>query len=243
MSQVVKICGLKSVAEAEVAASSGAHLLGVIVVPNRARTVDPEQARQISQLCKARRRSLGREFVDSRKLLEHLRKSDAKGPDWFRHCARLIIENGPYLVGVFRNQPLDDVVKLSQDLELDFVQLHGSEDFSLYANHLDLPVIARYVLSKPNIAEATKTHLHVLPLLDSELGGEGRVINWEDAEEFNRQYEGVFLLAGGLNPDNVRLALSVQGCLGVDVSGGVETDGVKDLEKIRHFIATANYVE
>ncbi|KAG7828846.1 hypothetical protein KL920_003342 [Ogataea angusta] len=243
MSQVVKICGLRSLAEAEVAVSSGAHLLGVILVPNRARTIDPEQARQISKLCEARRRSLGREFVDPKKLLEHLRKSHFEGPEWFRYCARLITENGPYLVGVFRNQPLDDVVKLSRDLELDFVQLHGSEDFSLYINHLNLPVIARYVLNKPNIAEATKTHLHILPLLDSELGGEGKVINWDDAEEFNRQYHGVYLLAGGLRPENVRQALSVQGCLGVDVSGGVETDGVKDLDKIRHFIATANYIE
>ncbi|KAG7808754.1 hypothetical protein KL921_003836 [Ogataea angusta] len=222
MSQVVKICGLRSLAEAEVAVSSGAHLLGVILVPNRARTIDPEQARQISKLCEARRRSLGREFVDPKKLLEHLRKSHFEGPE---------------------NQPLDDVVKLSRDLELDFVQLHGSEDFSLYINHLNLPVIARYVLNKPNIAEATKTHLHILPLLDSELGGEGKVINWDDAEEFNRQYHGVYLLAGGLRPENVRQALSVQGCLGVDVSGGVETDGVKDLDKIRHFIATANYIE
>ncbi|KAH3663826.1 hypothetical protein OGAPHI_005229 [Ogataea philodendri] len=240
MNQVVKICGLKTAADAQTAIDSGANLVGVILVPNRARTVDHAEAKKISQLCKEKRQALGREYVDSTRLQKHLLESNLEGPAWFEYVAEEIAKNGPFLVGVFRNQKLEDVQQLREALSLDFVQLHGSEDFKAYTAALDVPVIARFVLDHPNLEDAPKTHSHVLPLLDSEAGGEGKVIDWADAAEFHRRLDGRYLLAGGLNQHNVQSALAVQGCVGVDVSGGVETDGVKDTDKITQFIAAAN---
>lgn len=237
--QIVKICGLKTVEAAEVAIESGSNLLGTILVPNRERTVEWEVAKQIGQLCKEARKERQREFVDSRELLKHVRESDLEGSDWFEYVAKKVVENGPYLVGVFRNQSLEEVQDLVENLDLDLVQLHGSEDFAMFVEALDVPVIARYVLNKENIKDSLVTHKHLLPLLDSEAGGEGKLIDWNDAKIYGEQLNGRYILAGGLTPENVKQALRNTGTVGVDVSGGVETDKHKDMAKIKAFVENA----
>ncbi|QPG73806.1 hypothetical protein FOA43_001120 [Brettanomyces nanus] len=236
VNKVAKICGLKDQEAARVAIDSGANLVGVILVPGRKRTVDADQAMQIAQLCQDRRQKLDRVHQTSKELLKIARESKLTGSNWFDYCAQLIIENGPFLVGVFRNQSLKEVIEISHRLNLDFVQLHGSEDIEEYASAIDLPVIARFVLQSDNIELAVETHRHFLTLLDSEVGGEGHLINWTNASEFYSKLDGRFILAGGLTPENVGRAVNVDGCVGVDVSGGVETQGVKDPKKIQRFL-------
>ncbi|ODV85576.1 hypothetical protein CANARDRAFT_7683 [[Candida] arabinofermentans NRRL YB-2248] len=241
--KVVKICGLQTTEAAQQAIASGADLLGVILVPNRARTIEHLTAKQLSALCKEQRQKHQREFISSKDLLAHLRSkmTEYSGSEWFEYAVDQISANGPFLVGVFRNQPLSEVQKLSDALDLDFIQLHGSENFPEYIEALDKPVIPRYVLQQTNISEALETGRHIIPLLDSEFGGEGKVISWSDASQFGNSngLNGRYLLAGGLNPDNVKEALGVDGCIGVDVSGGTETEGVKDLNKIKLFVSNA----
>ena len=67
------------------------------------------------------------------------------------------------------------------------------------------------------------------------LGGTGHTFDWSIAREVAKHHD--FLLAGGLDPDNVREAIEKVGPWGVDVSSGVETGGVKDVEKIAAFAA------
>lgn len=238
--QLIKICGLKDSIAAQKAIDSGANLLGIILVPNRARTVDPEEAKVISMLCKQTRIKLNRKYIDSKDLLKAAYDAEVEKPsEWFKFTSQLIMDNGPFLTGVFRNQPLEEVVRISKDLNLDFVQLHGSENFVEFIEALEVPVIPRYVLNKPNIKDALLTHKHLIPLLDSEFGGEGKLISWDDASQFGTELDGKYILAGGLNPENVSKALKVEGCIGVDVSGGVETEGVKDHNKIKLFLNNA----
>ncbi|GMM29537.1 phosphoribosylanthranilate isomerase [Martiniozyma asiatica (nom. inval.)] len=233
---VIKCCGLGTEEAASVAIESGANLLGIIVVPGRARTVDPEIALKMSHLCREARIAQNRKFVDSKDLLKYVNSLSLNGAEWFEKVSQVIIENGPYLVGVFRNQPLDEVKDKAEGLKLDFVQLHGSENFDDYIGALEIPVIARYILNKSNIKDALVSKKHILPLLDSEAGGEGKLISWDDASIFGKEMTGRYLLAGGLTPDNVQSALAVEGCLGVDVSGGIETNGKKDEDKIKKFV-------
>ncbi|ANZ73804.1 BA75_01839T0 [Komagataella pastoris] len=234
---LVKICGLQSLEAAETAVDNGASLVGVIMVPGRDRTVKQEVAREISQMVRQKRMSKNSRYLDSRQL----RKDWDNRPleDWFDYNVKEINSNGPFLVGVFRNQSIEEIQQAIHTHGLDFVQLHGSEDFDSYIRNIPVPVITRYTdnavdgLTGEDLA--TK---RALVLLDSELGGEGKTIDWARAHEFG-EHRGKYLLAGGLTPDNVAHARSHAGCIGVDVSGGVETNASKDLDKITQFIKNA----
>ncbi len=222
---IVKICGLTTVDAAEVAIESGADLLGMIMVPNRQRTVDLDIAKQISVKV--------REARDSRASTS----TETKEKDWFDLHINRIKQEGPFLVGVFRNQPLSTILEYCQSIPLDYVQLHGSEDRSQYIPQIPVPVIARFVPKADDFKESVQTGLHALPLIDGEVGGEGKLLDWNKLGIDSAK--GKYILAGGLNPDNVSSAVQVEGVIGVDVSGGVETSGKKDADKIREFIDAA----
>lgn len=242
VTKIVKICGLKTQEAASVSIESGASLLGTILVPNRARTVDPEIAREISKLCHEKRISKGSKYLTSKELKDYVNTLQIKGPEWFEKVAETIVENGPYLVGVFRNQSIEDVKRISAALNIDIVQLHGSEVVDDYVSSIELPIIPRFILNKPGFENSLNTHKFLIPLLDSEAGGEGNLIDWNDANIFGEEMNGRYILAGGLNPENVNNALKIKGCFGVDVSGGVETNGIKDNNKIKRFVSNTKTI-
>lgn len=207
---IVKVCGLQSVEAATRAIESGATLIGIICVPNRKRTVDPQIAKEISRL------------IHDQSFNKH----------------------GTRLVGVFRNQALQDVRRIAEEYNVDIVQLHGSETWRQFHEALQKPIIKRMIFPEDcqEVAELSQADgLEVWPLFDSEAGGTGEQLNWRDISSWsNTEGKGSkFILAGGLTPDNVEQALALSGVIGVDVSGGVETDGSKDLAKIDRFIARA----
>lgn len=148
-------------------------------------------------------------------------------------------ERRPKLVGVFRNQSLEVIERAAQEIPLDVVQLHGSEPPE-FVSQITTSVIKRVVPTNPDFVEQILllNSQNVYALVDSERGGDGKVFDWTPLEKVGA-VGGKYILAGGLNPDNVKQALAQPGCIGVDVSGGVETDGIKDLHKIRLFLKNA----
>ena len=145
------------------------------------------------------------------------------------------LEAGIKAVGVFVNDDLYYVAELLNRGVIDIAQLHGSEDEEYIGQLRQLtgkPVIRAFrIKTAEDIAEAEKcTADHVL--LDSG-AGTGEVFDWKLIKNMKRPY----FLAGGLSPDNVENAVEQLSPYAVDVSSGIETDGVKDKAKMAAFAA------
>lgn len=156
-------------------------------------------------------------------------------------AAREIIRKLPPFVttvGVFVNEDLATVCRIADYCGLDLVQLHGSESPE-YCREVNRPVLkAIRVAGAGDLEQMARYQVRGF-LLDTFIpgqpGGTGQTFPWHLAREAGKY--GNIIVAGGLNPDNVHQALTEAEPYGVDVSSGVETDGVKDLAKIREFIS------
>ena len=149
---------------------------------------------------------------------------------------------GPGKVGVFVNQPLSEVLEIADRCRLDYLQLHGEEGPD-YCRALNRPVI-RACRVGPNftpaaIANYPAEYLLFDSFVPGQAGGTGISFDWQTFRLRIGRPRQKILVAGGLTPDNVSEAIRILRPDGVDVSGGVETDGEKDLDKIRRFITAA----
>ncbi len=160
--------------------------------------------------------------------------------------ARALAERVPeevLTVGVFRGQPVAEVRALAEASGVRAVQLHGDEG----RDHYDALRPGGWTLIRatsleggpaagpaPRCGALGEDYL----LLDAPAPGSGRPWDWSD-EAFTPP-AGRWILAGGLDPSNVRDAVRVTAPWGVDVSSGVEVRrGVKDPVAIGEFVAAA----
>ncbi|KAF2102561.1 hypothetical protein NA57DRAFT_71550 [Rhizodiscina lignyota] len=237
---LVKICGTRSPAAAKAAIEAGADAIGMILVTGRKRCVSREVAIAISETVhstpKPHRTNKLKPLSNPRGVASNWNVYTAS--NFFHHPDRAV------LVGVFLDQPLEYILEQQKLLNLDVVQLHGSEPVE-WANLIPVPVIRRFAPGEPGMG---LRGYHSLALFDSGIGGTGTSLNLTMVKEALKKDEGVnVLLAGGLNPGNVRDVLAQLGDLepriaGVDVSSGVEEDGQQSIEKIQAFIRAAKLV-
>ena len=174
-------------------------------------------------------------------------------------AARVITEglrttgpHAPRSVGLFGDQPLDEVLDTIRVAGLDVAQLCGEEAVDYcrkvqeraevikvlhVPGELNDDAIADFGQQIEAYADAGCT-----VTLDSQVpglhGGTGQTFDWKVAAQLAAAGRR-FLVAGGLTPDNVAQAVSLVRPWGVDVSSGVETDGEQDADKIRQFVANA----
>lgn len=137
-------------------------------------------------------------------------------------------------VGVFVNEPAENVRAAVSRLDLQVIQLHGDEDGE-YIRSLSVKCEiwkAVRVRSSEDIVNAEKLGCDRL-LLDSfvknAVGGTGVTADWDIIK--NTKITLPYFLAGGIGEDNIAAALEI--CPNIDLSGSVETYGVKDREKVR----------
>ena len=131
------------------------------------------------------------------------------------------------VAGVFQDADLSYVNDLATNLGLDFVQLHGSED-NKYISQLNLPVIKSI-----NINDQPQK-IHAKYFLLDRPDRKGEMVNLETAAQLAAKFPIFF--AGGLNPDNVIEVVKQVRPFAVDIAGGIETEGVQDIKKIKLFI-------
>ena len=141
------------------------------------------------------------------------------------------------LCGVFVNAELEEILSCVRAGLIDAVQLHGSEDNTyIDALHQAVPgvsVIKAFLIHTPeDIQNANASHADLV-LLDGGTG-EGKGFDHPLTEGIRRPY----LLAGGLNPENIAEAVQSFHPYGVDTSSGIETDRMKDPVKMKRFVET-----
>lgn len=144
---------------------------------------------------------------------------------------RKMIDRDISSVGVFIDYPIEGVAKLVNDGAVNIVQLHGEED-SDYISRLrrlipKAEIWKAFVVKSSEDIEKAKQCSADRVLLDSGTGC-GKAFDWSIIKGIDRE----FILAGGLNPQNIPAAIEQVCPWAVDLSSGVETDGVKDKEKI-----------
>ncbi|MDP2949310.1 MAG: phosphoribosylanthranilate isomerase [Chloroflexota bacterium] len=217
----VKICGVREPAHALAAAQAGADFVGLVFAESR-RRVSVEQAQAVA-------RALGGAPLSAA----------GSGTEAIQ---ALLAQKRLLLVGVFADADPETINRTAEAAGLDLVQLSGHEPWDI-CHKLSRPVI-KAVKVKPGMSgQEVLSSLEpgAVPLLDSHaedaLGGSGRTFDWVVAAQVARRFP--IVLAGGLTPDNVGEAVRLVRPWAVDVSSGVETDGVKDVAKIRAFIAAA----
>jgi anthranilate synthase/indole-3-glycerol phosphate synthase/phosphoribosylanthranilate isomerase len=189
--------------------------------------------------------------------------TDLSGLNWFDfHAAQVAKSSRPLLVGVFQNQSVEYMTHVAREVGLDFIQLHGQEPIEISAL-LPVPTLRAFHLKPDNSNNSDNSHdndvnwikceinregYHALSLLDAYVanaphqGGQGVVISASMVTQLTASTTGCnrtalpVIIAGGLNPQNVTQIIHQLTPWAVDVSSGVETDGVQDITKIRAFI-------
>ena len=141
-------------------------------------------------------------------------------------------------VGVFVNETLYNLVTIAKGINLDVVQLHGDEDEAFIQSlkgRTNVEIWKAVQIRSAADAEAWIDSSADMLLFDAyhkdERGGTGEVFDWSCLDEFERP----FMLAGGIDSTNVARAIRTVRPYGIDISSGIETDGVKDDEKITAF--------
>jgi phosphoribosylanthranilate isomerase len=204
----VKICGIRDKTHALAAVEAGADFIGLVFAPSQ-RQVSPAKACEIASAVK--------------------KSSDVTK-----------------VVGVFVNAPSSQVNELADFCALDWVQLSGDESWE-YCREVVKPVIKAIRVGRQSPEELyaeLSTGGKLLPkqsfiaLLDSRVegkyGGTGESFDWNLAQQVAKRFP--VIIAGGLDPKNVARLIETVRPWGVDVSSGVESNGLKDASKIRAFV-------
>ena len=141
-------------------------------------------------------------------------------------------------VGVFVNETIDNLLKIAEEVKLDVIQLHGDEVESfiqILKEQSNVEVWKAVQVRSAADAEKWIDSSADMLLFDAyhkdERGGTGEVFDWSSLDEFERP----FMLAGGIDSTNVARAIRTVRPYGIDISSGIETNGVKDNEKMKAF--------
>jgi anthranilate synthase/indole-3-glycerol phosphate synthase/phosphoribosylanthranilate isomerase len=226
------------VADAVAAAEAGADFIGIMFAPESRRRVSVDEAALIARAAGAPLPEVEQETpppVHSGRF--------AGAEAWFAHGAqaleRLLARKRPLVVGVFKDQPIDEVNEIAGEVGLDLVQLSGSEPWSDALLATRQAIKAVYPAAGATAAEVLagiEADAALAVMLDTSRGSGVRG-DWTLAAAVAERMP--VWLAGGLTPENAADAIATVGPWCLDVSTGVETAGVKDAAKIAAFVAAA----
>ena len=209
----VKMCGISKVETIPAVVEAKPDYMGLVFAPSK-RQVTVDQAKT---------------------LVEELHRGYAQkyGSDT-EHDKNDTIKT----VGVFVNETVDNLVTIANEANLDAVQLHGDEDETFIQSLKERTNVevwkAVQIRSAADVEKWIDSSADML-LFDAyhkdERGGTGEVFDWSSLDAFERP----FMLAGGIDSTNVARAIRTVRPYGIDISSGIETNGMKDDKKITAF--------
>ena len=213
----IKMCGISKVETIPAVVEAQPDYMGLVFAPSK-RQVTVDQAKiLVSELHKQYANRYNRNVIQ-----------------WSNDVVQEFIKT----VGIFVNETLDNLVTIATEVNLDAVQLHGDEDEAFIQSlkeRTNVEVWKAVQIRSAADAEAWIDSSADMLLFDAyhkdERGGTGEVFDWSCLDEFERP----FMLAGGIDSTNVARAIRTVRPYGIDISSGIETDGVKDDEKIKAF--------
>lgn len=155
---------------------------------------------------------------------------------------------GPRCVGVFVNQPMDDVNVIARQTGIDLIQLHGTESPE-YCELIEKPIIKAIHIadddSEEEIRRRIEPYLSKVEYLmfdtkvENMWGGTGTTFDWKLVKDVAGDIP--FFLSGGLNSENVRSACRSVKPYAVDLSSSLEREpGTKDYDKVEKFMDEMN---
>lgn len=209
----VKMCGISKVETIPAVVEAKPEYMGLVFAPSK-RQVTVDQAKT---------------------LVEELHRGYAQkyGSDT-EHDKNDTIKT----VGVFVNETVDNLVTIANEANLDAVQLHGDEDETFIQSLKERTNVEVWKAIQIRTAADTEKWIDSsadMLLFDAyhkdERGGTGEVFDWSSLDAFERP----FMLAGGIDSTNVARAIRTVRPYGIDISSGIETNGMKDDKKITAF--------
>lgn len=209
----VKMCGISKVETIPAVVEAKPDYMGLVFAPSK-RQVTVDQAKT---------------------LVEELHRGYAQkyGSDT-EHDKNDTIKT----VGVFVNETVDNLVTIANEANLDAVQLHGDEDETFIQSLKERTNVEVWKAIQIRTAADTEKWIDSsadMLLFDAyhkdERGGTGEVFDWSSLDAFERP----FMLAGGIDSTNVAHAIRTVRPYGIDISSGIETNGMKDDKKITAF--------
>jgi phosphoribosylanthranilate isomerase len=138
-------------------------------------------------------------------------------------------------VGVFVNEPPENILKLLESGTINLAQIHGNEGVDYIralGRRTGKPIIQAFRVASTADADLAEASPADFVLLDHGAGGTGKTFDWSLVSGVHR----LFFLAGGLSPENVGEAIAQCHPFAVDASSMLETDSFKDPDKMKRFI-------
>ena len=228
----VKMCGISKVETIPAVVEAKADYMGLVFAPSK-RQVTVDQAKTlVEELHKQYEKTYGDVTVT-------MNADTAQDGQEF---LQFVQENSNFekikTVGVFVNETVENLLKIVEEVKLDVIQLHGDEDESfiqILKEQSNVEVWKAVQVRSAADAEQWVDSSADMLLFDAyhkdERGGTGEVFDWSSLDEFERP----FMLAGGIDSTNVARAIRTVRPYGIDISSGIETEGVKDNEKMKAF--------
>ena len=234
----VKMCGISKVETIPAIVDAKPDYMGLVFAPSKRQVTVAQAKTLVDELHKQYEKIYGEVTVP----MNTDTAQDSQDIQDIQDSQKFVQGNSNFekikTVGVFVNETVENLLKIAEEVKLDVIQLHGDEDETFIQSLKECTNVevwkAVQIRSAADAEKWIDSSADML-LFDAyhkdERGGTGEVFDWSSLDEFERP----FMLAGGIDSTNVARAIRTVRPYGIDISSGIETEGVKDDEKIKAF--------